>query len=287
MSNLINLKSLYDDIIEQFTFAEVDTPELDARIIIAERTAFDWSDIIAKPGSPISAEEQRNIASDVEQRISGKPISRIYRQREFWGLPFHISEHTLDPRPDTELIIDLAINRIKDRNTPLKILDLGTGSGCILISLLSEFPNATGIGTDISPEAIKVAHKNAKENQCDDRVSFLCGSWLEPVNKKFDLIVSNPPYISNQVIESLSKEVKNHDPILALQGGDGGLDPYKIIFPQLKNFLNEGGFALFEIGYDQADDVMRLVEDSGFAQRTVHEDLAGNPRVVDISSGDK
>ncbi len=285
------LKSVYKEITSQLQKSGVDNPELDARIIISERTGFDWSDIITKPDCKISDYDYSKIQNDVKLRICGKPLSRIYGQREFWGLPFKISEDTLDPRPDTELIIDIVIKRI-DKDSPMRILDLGTGSGCILISLLSEFPNAVGYGVDLSDNALKVAKENAILNHCKERIHFICGSWFEGLrsnysNLKFDLIVSNPPYITNQVIPSLDKEVRDYDPILSLDGGDDGLQAYKVIFPQIKDFLNEGGFALFEIGYDQENDVMRLVEDAGFALRTVHHDLAGNPRVVDISCGDK
>lgn len=282
-----SLKSLYDDMIARLKGAGVDMPDLDARFIIEERTPYDWSDIIARPDSSVTQTQHDEIIADINARIAGKPLSRIYGCREFWGLEFLISEDTLDPRPDSELIIDVALKHFPDRGRPLEILDLGTGSGCLLISLLSEFKNARGWGVDLSAGAVKCAEENAHKNHVAARAQFSCGSWLNGINKKFDLIVSNPPYISNQVIPTLSKEVRNHDPILALDGGDDGLDPYKELFPQLKNVLNPDGAALFEIGYDQEKDVMRLAEDAGFAQRTVHFDLAGNPRVVDISGGDK
>ncbi len=263
-----------------------DTAEREARIIVEQRTDYGWSDLIASPDKLISDAEYALIESDIEKRCSGVPLSRIYGMREFWGLPFILSEDTLDPRPDTELIIDLALQRF-DVSKPLRILDLGTGSGCILVSLLHEFKNAFGVGLDLSFGAVSCARSNADKNRCGDRSTFVCGSWLESIQGKFDLIVSNPPYISNQVIPTLSQEVQNHDPILALDGGNDGLDPYKIIFPILSQYLNEGGIALFEIGYDQESSAMRLAEESGFAQRTVHMDLAGNPRVVEISGGDK
>ena len=281
------LKPLYHDMIARLKGADIEMPDLDARFIIEERTPYDWSDIIARPDSPITQIQHDKITSDIGLRIAGKPLSRIYGCREFWGLDFLISEDTLDPRPDSELIIDLALKHFPDQDRPLEILDLGTGSGCILISLLSEFKNARGWGVDLSFGASKCAKENSYKNNVAERAHFSCGSWLSGINKKFDLIVSNPPYISNQVIAGLSIEVRDHDPILALNGGDLGLDPYIEIFPQLKYFLNSDGIALFEIGYDQEKDVMRLADDAGFAQRTVHFDLSGNPRVVDIYCGDK
>lgn len=285
------LKALYRDLIKQFEAAGIDTPDLDARFIIEERTIFDWSDIVTRPDSPIDDSTKDLILSDAKCRLDGVPLSRIYGQREFWGLNFSLSEDTLDPRPDTELIIDLALQRFSSEK-PLRILDLGTGSGCILVSLLSEFPNATGYGVDLSFGAIKMAKHNAHENNCENRAHFICGSWGDAIMaqnpaQSFDLIASNPPYISNRVIPTLSRDVQNHDPILGLDGGDDGLEAYKKIFPQLKLLLRKGGTGLFEIGYDQQIDVMRLAEDAGFALRTVHQDLARNPRVVEISCGDK
>ena len=270
------LKKLYQEISKTLK------DDFEARLIIEERTSYSWLDIISKPDSIISEAQYCAIMSDVDMRRSGKPLSRIYGRREFWGLEFLISEDTLDPRPDTELIIELALKHFP-KDKPLRILDLGTGSGCILISLLSEFKKSIGYGVDLSFGALKTAKKNDFTN----RANFICGSWLDSISGEFDLIVSNPPYIKNQIIPTLSKEVRNHDPILALDGGNDGLKPYKIIFPHLKNLLNRGGIALFEIGYDQEKDVMRLAEESRFMQRSVHLDLAGNPRVVDISSGDK
>lgn len=280
------LRSLYKDMISTFEKAGVDTPDLDARYILQERAGVSWSDIIAYPDKELSAELIGLIEQDIQKRIHGKPVSRIYGQREFWGLPFKITEDTLDPRPDTETIIDLALQRF-EKNMPIRILDMGTGTGCILIALLSEFSNASGVGVDLSDEALNVAMHNASANSVDSRISFVQGSWFEPVEGTFDLIVSNPPYIRSDVIPELSPEVKNHDPILALDGGETGLAPYEIIFSDIKKFLKVDGIGLFEIGYDQKDDVMRLAEESSFPQRSVHIDMAGNPRVVEISCGDK
>ncbi len=295
------LKEIYHEIKEALSEAGVDTPALDARIIIEERLGYDWSDIVAKGQEiELSTQDCQQIREDVVVRINGTPLSRIYNKREFWGLEFALSSDTLDPRPDTELIIELALQRFSGRKAPKNILDLGTGSGCILISLLSEFPEAHGVGVDLSEGALEMARQNAQQNKCANRAKFIQGSWwnaldaqhgaaktVHKVQQKYDLIVSNPPYIVNQVIPDLSPEVKNHDPILSLDGGVDGLDAYKIIFSQLKNYLSDDGITLLEIGYDQENDVMRLSKESRFALRTVHADLAGNPRVVDISRGDK
>ena len=285
------LKPLYNHLKKTLSDSGVDSPDLDARIIIEQRANYELSDIICNPDAPVLSEIKKNILSDLTERLSGKPISRIYGHAEFWGLPFRINEHTLDPRPDTELIIELALKRF-DQNCDLRILDLGLGSGCILISLLKEFPNAVGYGVDVSLEACKTSYENAKFNGCEDRIHISCGSWADALKaqnnrQKFDLIVSNPPYIANQVIPTLSQEVQNHDPILSLDGGDDGLDAYKIIFSQIRDLFLPGGIGLFEIGYDQSEDVSRLSKTAGFVLRSVHHDYARNPRVVEISCGDK
>ncbi len=274
------LKALYDDLRQRLG------DDLEARWIIERRTHYTLSDLIAAPESEVSSTDLEKINDDVARRLAGEPLTRIYGEAEFWGLKFGLSSDTLDPRPDTELIIELALQRF-EKNAPLKILDMGTGSGCILISLLSEFLNAQGIGSDISDGALKQAEINACFNGVDSRIRFKKSSWFDSVDSEFDLIVSNPPYIANAVIPTLSREVTLHDPILALDGGAEGLNPYIEIFPEIKNHLLPGGIALFEIGYDQEKGVMRLAEKSGFVQRRVHMDYAGNPRVVEISRGDK
>lgn len=260
--------------------------ELEARIILQHRAKVDWGDIIAAPQKQIPQDQITIIYSDIEQRLSAKPLSRIYGRNGFWGLDFIVSGDTLDPRPDTETIIERALEIYKDK-PPHTILDLGTGTGCILIALLSEFKNARGVAVDRSFAALEIAQQNAKKNNCADRISFVCGSWSASLNAAFDLVVSNPPYISNQIIPLLSDEVKNHDPILALDGGDDGLDAYREIFSSLKNILSPTGVALFEIGYDQGETILRLAEESGLKAHGVLRDLAGQPRVVEISCGDK
>ncbi len=283
----ITLKEVYEEIAAALKQACIETAELDARFIIEERSSFEMSDIIVNPDQKLDDNCYIQIKQDLNERLTGKPLSRIFGYKDFWGRSFKISENTLDPRPDTERLVDIALERYSKRTSPFEILDLGTGSGCILITLLCEMIHANGCGIDLSKPALKIAKNNAKALNVHDRTVFLQGSWFESVQRKFDLIVSNPPYISNQVIPTLAPEVKNHDPILALDGGDNGLDAYKIIFPQLKNYLKNDGIALFEIGYDQQKEVMRLAEDSTFALRRVHLDHSGNPRVVEISSGDK
>lgn len=279
------LDELYKTLRQNLRSAGIPNADRDARLIINNHTQFEWADIMARGDERIAANVLMLIEADTERRLAGEPVSRIYGERSFWGLDFKICDDTLDPRPDTETIIDAALNHFRDK-PPESVLDLGTGSGCIIIALLSEWKEARGLAIDLSLNVIKTAKANAERNNVADRLLSYCGSWGRAVNKKFDLIVSNPPYIPNQIIPSLSKEVRNHDPILALDGGPDGLNAYRSILTEMPHLLKADGIALLEIGYNQQEDVVRLVGESGFSIRGVHHDLAGLPRVVEITRGD-
>ncbi|MEZ5813322.1 MAG: peptide chain release factor N(5)-glutamine methyltransferase [Alphaproteobacteria bacterium] len=256
-------------------------PEHDARYVIEKRTGLSHAAMIANPGQEI---DETAIMADLAQYKRGIPLSRIYEEREFWGMNFRLSPATLDPRPDTETLIEAVVKRCKD-NPPARILDLGTGTGCILIALLSEFPQATGVGIDLSEEAVQTAKYNAQQNHVAARAEFLQGNWAESINESFDLVVSNPPYIARKVIQNLDESVKNHDPILALEGGEDGLQAYKEIFSQLFHILKPGGRAFFEIGFDQEESTTRLSEESRFSVISTYADLAGHVRVLEVVAG--
>ncbi|MBL4804252.1 MAG: peptide chain release factor N(5)-glutamine methyltransferase [Alphaproteobacteria bacterium] len=262
----------------------------DARYVLRKRAGLDYSDLISKPDTYISEEAIQAIKQDLELLQDGKPLSKIYGEREFWGLSFTVTEHTLDPRPDTETLVEAVLKSV-DRDQPLSILDLGTGSGCILISLLSELPHAQGVGVDISESALATAQENAKRNHVAERCSFLLSDWDEKLTESFDIVVSNPPYIASAVIPTLQDSVKKHDPILALDGGEDGLQAYKKIFSCLSRVLKPHGKAYFEIGYDQSETVTRLSRESRFSIVESHADFAGHTRVLEVCpdecSGDK
>ena len=264
--------------------------EHEARWILERRAGKRWADILTQGEDIIAQDVFVLIEEDVRQRLEGKPLSRIYGAREFWGMDFGLSPATLDPRPDTETLIEAALGSCAQTH-PLTILDLGTGTGCILLALLKEFPEATGIGVDISDEAIEMAQNNAQRLDLAHRAVFKTGNWAQEIDESFDLLVSNPPYIRSDVIPTLSKEVQNHDPILALDGGKDGLDAYKNIFSTLPHLLNPCGKAFVEIGYDQQEDIKRLSKEYRIRIEHIYPDLSGNPRVVEISkknlSGDK
>lgn len=281
------LDALHLSVSSRFEAAGIHPAGHEARILLCYRLGIEWSDFYNRAGLTIPESLYIQIENDMAQRLSGKPLSKILGVQEFYGREFRVSGDVLDPRQDTETLIDIALKRF-DKAEVIRILDLGTGSGCILLTLLCELPKASGIGADISVKALQIARENAVNHAMTDRSEWLESDWYSAIPaEQFDLVVSNPPYIRAAVIPGLAPEVKNHDPILALDGGDDGLDAYKKILSSLKKFLKPDGIALFEIGYDQSEDVMRLSRESRFMHCDVHPDLAGQPRVAEICSGDK
>ncbi len=283
----MNVRDILKQLRVRFAAAGLDTPDLDARILVRHFLSLTDADLITGQGN-VTPEQLSALDAAIERRLMGEPVSRILGFREFWGMNFKITPDTLDPRPDTECLVEMAVESLKDR-PPRKILDLGTGTGCILLSLLKEFPGAQGIGIDINQGAVDVSRENAETNGLSGRASFRQGSWTDSLTESdglFDLIVSNPPYIPESDIESLSPEVRNHDPILALVGGKDGLDPYRTLITEIKKFLAPKGLCLFEIGQNQDADLVRLVEESGLVVRRLGADYAGILRVVEIAHGD-
>ena len=269
----------------RFNASGVENPALDARVLVMRGAGINEVDLISRGASPLSEQQIEIIEQMVSRRLMGEPVSRILGGREFWGLWFKVTPDTLDPRPDTETLVSAALDFAKRRQfelgRPLRLLDLGTGSGCILISLLSELKEAHGVGIDLNAGAVAVSCENNMVNGVGDRAEFRVGSWFDAVKEGelFDLILSNPPYIPHDEIESLAVEVKNHDPILALSGGSDGLGPYKIILGDVKKHLACGGHVFFEIGQGQEVDIARLAMDAGLNHIESYSDLSGIIRV--------
>ncbi len=283
----MNVRDILKQLRVRFAAAGLDTPDLDARILVRHFLSLTDADLITGQGD-VTPEQLSALDTAIERRLNGEPVSRILGFREFWGMSFKITPDTLDPRPDTERLVEMAVESLKGR-PPRKILDLGTGTGCILLSLLTEFPDAQGIGIDINQGAVDVSRENTETHGLSARASFRQGNWTDSLTESdglFDLIVSNPPYIPESDIESLSVEVRNHDPILALVGGKDGLDPYRTLITEIKKFLAPQGLCLFEIGQNQDADLVRLVEESGLVVRRLGADYAGILRVVEIAHGD-
>ncbi|WP_321344575.1 peptide chain release factor N(5)-glutamine methyltransferase [Breoghania sp.] len=260
------------------------TSDLDARLLAADVVGLDPNRIVLEESRSLSAEEISRLNAHLEARLSHRPVGRILGRREFWGLEFSLSPETLEPRPDTETLVESALDLVGERaraQVPLRILDLGTGTGAILISLLHELPNAWGLASDIQPGALETARRNAVANGVGDRASFVCMSWMDAVSGPWDLIVSNPPYIRSAVIDDLDEDVRAHDPMLALDGGEDGLAPYRILVRQAFEALGgEGGALVLEIGFDQGREVSDLCRLAGFGNVMIRRDLAGCDRVV-------
>jgi release factor glutamine methyltransferase len=219
----------------------------------------------------------------VERRLAGEPLSRIVGRRGFWTLDLEVTQDTLDPRPDTETVVEAARDMIlltRTKDAALHILDLGTGTGAILLALLAEFPNACGLGVDISPAAIAVAQRNAEHASLDQRARFQQGNWIAGLSGQFDLIVSNPPYIPSAEIPGLDREVRDHDPLLALDGGNDGLACYRSILPGIPALLASDGFAILEFGQGQGASVQPLAEAAGLSVVEFRNDLSGIERSI-------
>jgi release factor glutamine methyltransferase len=261
-----------------FRSAGIDTPELDARVLVGHALGFDHTALVTAAARPIG-EKAAEVAAFEQRRLAGEPVSRIIGAREFWGLPLAVTPAVLVPRPETETVVELALSLIEDRTRRLRIADLGTGSGAILLALLYELPNASGAGTDISADALDVARRNAARLGLADRAQFLVSDFATELAGPFDLVVSNPPYIASGEIAALSREVRDHDPRLALDGGANGLAAYRAIAADAPRLIG-GGHLVVEIGVGQHRDVEFLFTEKGLAIAAVRHDLSGIARAV-------
>lgn len=256
-----------------------DNPRLDARLLLAHALGAEGR-LHGREDDPVTAEDRTRYAAFLARRIGGEPVSRILGSREFWSLEFDLSPATLDPRPDSETLIDALLELHPDRARAYRILDLGTGTGCLLLAALSEFPNAEGVGVDIDAGCIQVARKNAEKLCLSSRARMIRSRWADNVNGPFDMILSNPPYIPTSDIAELQSEVKTHDPMQALDGGPDGLDAYRNIAEYLPSLLGEDGLAVLEFGEGQGPSISRIMDASGLTVDGFRNDLAGIERCI-------
>ncbi|MDA8637571.1 peptide chain release factor N(5)-glutamine methyltransferase [Rhodospirillales bacterium] len=254
--------------------ANVDDPRREARLLIGAALQKTSTQIFNSVDEIISQSNLDRISELLSRRANGEPVAYILGEREFWSLPLMVSPATLIPRPDSETLIELVLEHYSDC-PPGRILDLGTGSGCLLLALLSEFKMATGVGVDISADAIAVAAENAKRVELFDRSDFLQGNWTKGQVNTFDLIVSNPPYIPTRDIDGLDKDVRAFEPMTALDGGDDGLDMYRAIFSAISQVLAADGKVVVENGIGQRDDVCRIALIHGFDLVQARADIGG------------
>jgi release factor glutamine methyltransferase len=268
----------------RFKTNDIDSAELDARILAGAVLGLDLTGLIAAATRILTTEEAERLEGFAERRMAGEPVARIIGLKEFWGLPLRLSPDTLVPRPDTETVVEAALEILRAGSMcdqPLRIADLGTGSGAILLALLSELPSAFGIGTDISVAALRTARENARQLGLASRAAFVACDYASALSGPFDLMLSNPPYIRSPDIASLDAEVRDHDPFRALDGGADGLDAYRLIAPAAARLLAPGGALVVEVGHDQSGEVEGLLAAAGLtADGGPKSDLAGIRRAV-------
>ena len=280
MKQKLSLGTLYTSLKNELKLSGVESASMETRILLAHSLNISDAIIIGYPETLVDSEHIDIIKSKINRRISGEPISYIVGSREFWSLSFKVTPDTLIPRQESELLIDLALQNISDHKLPLSILDLGTGSGCLLLSLLSELPFARGVGIDISQPALNVAINNAKDMNLSSRVSFQNRDWFEGLEGQFDLILSNPPYIKRNKIPNLAAQIRDFEPVLALNGGNDGLEHYRRIGQDCSKKIAPSGFLLLEIGASQAVDVSDILLKSGLSKVKVYTDFSNLDRCI-------
>lgn len=268
--------------------ADIESACLDAELLLAEALGLDRSMLYLHYEAPLEARAEERFRSLLARRVDGEPVAYITGRREFWSLDFLVTPAVIVPRPETEMLVEVAVglfeaeSQISDRK--FQILDLGTGSGAISISLAKEIANAEVWATDVSSDALGIARANARRHGVEEKIQFLHGDLFEPVSARgeiFDLIVSNPPYVRRAALETLPRDVRDFEPRVALDGGADGLDFYRRIIPGALRYLTMGGFLAVEIGADMGEDVARLFADAGgYVPPQLYRDLAGKERIV-------
>ena len=261
--------------------AGIENGRLEARLLVGDATGLTVETMIAEPEIAI---DDPGVVARVERltkrRLTHEPMSQILGYREFWSLSFKVTPDVLTPRPDSETLVEAVLSVVPDRSARLRLLDLGVGSGCLLLSLLHALPNARGLGIDRSERALAVARENAEALGLADRAEMRAGDWGADLPDQYDIVVSNPPYIPSDDIEGLAPEVSEHEPWLALDGGRDGLDAYRTLAGELPYLVREGGWTVLEVGQGQAAAVARLVRAAGFRIERVVADLGGIERVI-------
>ena len=258
----------------------IDSPSIDARLLLEVAAGCSRTDILTDPYRAVAPDQQATLDGYVERRLRREPVSRILGRKGFWKIMLNVTPDVLSPRPDTEAILDVVLLACPPHQA-FTMIDLGTGSGAILLAILAERAGARGVGTDISTEALAVARENAANLDLDGRCDFMRTEWATGFgDHSFDVVVSNPPYIPTGDISGLDPEVRDHDPHLALDGGPDGLQAYRELAPEIRRILKPGGLFAVEIGWDQGPQVKALFEAAGFESVIVVKDLSDRDRVV-------
>ena len=298
MSNFFSSKELLIDGISKLECSKIPTPEIDARILLSY--AIDYQDTIYMHNDiSISKNDKNKFYNFIDKRMKGKPVSRIIGSRNFWKNNFLINKYTLDPRPDTEVILDIVTKAYSNYSDYIQILDLGSGSGCIGLSIIDDLKNTSLLSLDLCRQSLDQVNINANrlnlsKNICCAQINWFENTWVEKIKlitqneklfskDKFDIIVCNPPYIKSSAIEELQVEVKYYDPLVSLDGGKDGCDSYRAIFKCLRDLLAINGLCLFEIGHDLLDDIKIILKEFNLNLIRVHKDFYGHNRVIEIN----
>jgi release factor glutamine methyltransferase len=282
----VTLHDLHRHARRRLEAAGVDTPDLDARLLVEHFAETTQVDMISNPAMEIAAGRVDALEAALSRRAAGEPVHRILGYRDFYGMRLKLSPETLEPRPDTETLVDAVLPHLKELQAAgvrPRILDLGTGTGAIALALLQELPQATAVGVDISDDALATAAENALNEGRGFRFEARRSDWFSAVHEKFHAIVANPPYIPTEAVKQLSREVREYDPARALDGGPDGLEPYRVIATQSANHLEAKGVVAIEIGHDQLHDVTRLFSRAGFDLVKTGTDLLGHVRALVFS----
>lgn len=279
----MQLKSLLDAAIIDLNDANIPTALLDARLLLQHAAKITRETVYLEPELIIPKDVIDIYNQFINRRINHEPVAKIIGKKSFWSSDFVVNKHVLDPRPDSEVIIETAISLFPNKNDALRVLDIGSGSGCLLLSILKEFPNATGIASDISVEALKVVKENVELLELGDRAECMRQNWADDLVEKFDLIVSNPPYIPTGDILALESDVKDYDPLLALDGGYDGLDPYRYLAKQISTLLKPEAYAILEFGFAQGESVRQIFMQQGYIINKMLFDLSGIERAIVVS----
>ncbi len=280
MTSTRSIGALYQELAEELAAAGIEEPRLEARMLLSFAAGIEQSRIIGYPEDEIAANTATQLNSFAQRRKTGEPIAYITGQKEFWSLNFKVTPDTLIPRPDSETLIEAVLGEIPDRSASLRILDLGTGTGCLLLALLSELPNATGLGVDINPRACEIAEENAARIGLTSRVKIKTNDWMTGLDGEFDIIISNPPYIIESDIAALDLDVNQFEPHLALSGGPDGLAAYHIIAAQCLQHLPPKGLLAVECGMGQATDIKGIFENNNLKVKNILRDIANVERCI-------
>ncbi|TWT08727.1 peptide chain release factor N(5)-glutamine methyltransferase [Reyranella sp. CPCC 100927] len=277
---MVTVAELVQSVARRLEDVGITEGRLEARLLLGEAADWTLEKIVAERDTPLESGVVARVERLAARRLAREPMSHVLGWREFWSLRFKVTSDVLTPRPDSETLVEAVMRALPDRAAKLRLLDLGVGSGCLLLSLLHELPQASGVGIDRSARALVVARQNARALDLAGRAELRAGDWGDGIEEVFDIVVSNPPYVPSDDIETLDPEVSEHEPWLALDGGADGLDCYRRLAGQLGYLVRPGGIVALEVGKGQAAVVARLIRAAGFIDVSTHNDLAGIPRAI-------